>query len=482
MDGLAFFSKYALNLTAKNFPVLTARRRAHQTTDMEIILLGDSHGWGQGSPGFDVILPAFSAHMAVPYSNGFYARLRKHIADKYGFYPSEVSNRELFHPADLFHSVSGKYHRLRMDVPAEPKAAGFYAPRSEDNFSKETFGYLSSDHKFNEDLLAISPEDNGTALCYVDMKSHATKLYIGVAAGRSGARLEIYFQHRAGRKGNTAGFLYRPSEGYPKVTRVVNGEHVPVHKDEVKISLRENVIIDTFKAGGEEEIVYCIDYGEKQRGRLCFAYAGAHPDAAPFESRDLVLPSAAIRLRGVVFDGNDVRNFSMGGHTVGQWLGDGTASFNDDSQPHVEQLLRFVPFTPTLVIIQAPIVNEYLRQTPIAAFTDNLQTLIERLSRHHNESGDRRTDFLLFTTPGDKSIAYEGAASAPIRYEDYYGAVGNFAERSGIGLVDFERYFRDQVAARVLDYEFLFDDPIHPSPFVNEFIARTLGQAIDLIM
>ncbi|MDI4647061.1 SGNH/GDSL hydrolase family protein [Cohnella hashimotonis] len=167
---------------------------------------------------------------------------------------------------------------------------------------------------------------------------------------------------------------------------------------------------------------------------------------------------------------------------MGQWLGDGTPSFNDDSQPHVDQLLHYVPFTPTFVVIQAPIVNEYLRQTPLAVFWDNLLTLTGKLRRHFNADGEDRTDLLLLTTPGDKRIAFEGAPSAAIGYEDYYETLRAFSRTSGFGLIDFAKYFADCVHQGLLDYELLFDDPIHPSPFVNEFIACKLGQAIDLLM
>jgi len=482
VDGPAFFSEYAINLTSVHFPALTARRRAHDTTDTEVLLLGDSHGWGQGSPGYDVILPAFSPHMAAPYSNGFYSRLRKHIVGKYGWHCADSGNRELFHPADAFVPVSGTYRRLTLELAAEREAAGFYAPDGTERHDLETWGYLATDNKFTEDLLVIAPSEEGNAVFRSDMNVHASKLYIGVVAGRRGAKLEVAFEQRGERKGLSAGFLYRISEGYPRITRVADGKHLPVDSVEAAVASGECIVLDTYRSGADTEVVYCIDFGQKQRGRLRFSYAGAHPEAVPFEERGSALSCPAIALRGVLFDGNDVRNFSMGGHTVGQWLGDGTPSFNDESQPHVDRLLRYVPFTPTLVVIQAPIVNEYLRQTPLAVFSDNLLALTGKLSRHLNEGGEARTDFLLLTTPGDKRVAFEGAPSAAIGYEAYYETVGNFARASGFGLIDFAGYFEDCVRKERLDYELLFDDPIHPSPFVNEFIARGLGQAVDLLM
>ncbi|WP_256756869.1 hypothetical protein [Cohnella sp. WQ 127256] len=55
LDMLNFLAKYAINLKVANFPILTTRRRGHITTDLEVLMLGDSHGWGQGSSGYDVM-------------------------------------------------------------------------------------------------------------------------------------------------------------------------------------------------------------------------------------------------------------------------------------------------------------------------------------------------------------------------------------------------------------------------------------------
>jgi len=483
VDELTFFAKYAFHLTADNFPALTERRRTHLTTDAEVLLLGDSHGWGQGSPEYDVH-SASRPHMAAPYSNGFYGRLRQHIIGKYGWYVADSGQVEYSHPLAGFAPVSGGGKVVRMTRPIGDKydAAGIYAPRAVEQDDRETWGYLATDHKFSEELIVLPERRLGESALNWDMTAYATKLYIGVVASSWGARLEVNFEPYGGSKGVAAGYVYPPLEGYPQVTRLVSGTHTPVAGGEVEVLQGQRIVIDTYFAGGEAEVVYCIDFGQKQKGRLRFAQAGANTKAKSFEQEHDQLSCPIVALRGVVFDGNNVRNFSMGGHTVGQWLGDGTPSFNDESQAHMDQLLRYVPFTPTLVVIQVPIVNEYLRQTPLAVFTSHLHDLTDKLSRHLNEDGQRRTDFLLLTTPGDKQIMFQDEPSAPIRYEDYYEAAREFARASGAGFIDFAHYFESCVHDGILDYELLFDDPIHPSPFVNEFIARRLGQAIDLLM
>ncbi len=487
MDVLPFLSKYALNMRASCFPALTARRRKHATTDLEILMLGDSHGWGQGAPGYDVIFPAYSSHMAVPYNKGFFAKLREHLLNKYDFYPYAIIPESDDRAEDSSPLIRGNYQIVRESIVEPVAAEGFYASRGEDRAAVKHLGDLAATDRFTDCLYAIVPEENGRgeAWCCVDMKAHATKAYIGVLAGRCGGRLEIFFREKGtGNRRNTGGYLYPQADGYPRVTRLHQGQHVAVEAPEVEIGFT-SVVLDTYRPDGDEEIVYCIDYGQKQIGRFCLSYGGAHPDAVGFEHPQVAAfgqARPALRIRGIVFDGCDVRNFSMGGHTVGQWLGDGTASFNDPSYPHMDELLRFVRFTPTLAVIQAPIVNEYLRQTPIDVLKSNLRVLIEKLSRHLNPEGGRKTDILLFTTVGDKSVIFENAPSATIGYEEYFQAVQDFSVSNGYGFIDFERYFRENVSTQLLDYEFLYDDDIHPGPYANEFIGKMLAETIDLIM
>ncbi|GGD59043.1 SGNH/GDSL hydrolase family protein [Paenibacillus nasutitermitis] len=480
-DVLPFLAKYAINLRAAQFPVLTARRRGHETTDLEIIMLGDSHGWGQGSLGYDVVLPTPFTHMAVPYSNGFFARVRKHVVNKYDWYQDAVIPGPGNHE-DPIMKVKGISDMLDVEVTSPVSAVGFYSPSRLDQ-ARTNLGYLAGLNKFGSKLLTMAPDPaNGNeAKFYVDMKAYASKLYIGVLSGTDGGMLEISLRDEDEDRHQSDYPLSR-MEGFPKVTRIDHGVHRSVSCENGRITLQKSVVLDTFSPDGDEEVVYCIDYGQKVKGRIYFSFAGAGLLADSLIRVGESPISPIVSLRGIMFDGNNIRNFSMGGHTVGQWLGDGTESFNDPSYPHMDELLRFVPFTPSLAIIQAPIVNEYLRQTPIVTFTANLTELLSKMNLHHNHKGNRKMDVLLFTSLGDKAIIFEGAPSAPVSYEDYYEALRQFASLNDYGFVDFEKYFRDCVNAGLLDYELLFDDNIHPGPYPNEFIGKFLAEIIDLIM
>lgn len=368
-------------------------------------------------------------------------------------------------------------------------AAGFYSALTRTDSSFAHLGHLATEHKFGNELCIVEPEyiSDGTrkAEWAYEMVSHASKVYIGVLAGRNGAKLEVDLQ--------TPPYYSRP-EGYPKVYRVTGGKHDPLKEPQVQSTPSGSIIIDTYEAAEYREQVICIDYGKKHKGTLAFRYAGAHEQADSNHAdwaeltgqtpcSDLhKLSQPVLMIRGIVFDGNNIRNFSMGGHTVGQWLGDGTSSYNDGPYPHIDEILSFVPFTPSLAIIQAPVVNEYLRQTPLTVFKNNLDTLIRKLGDHHNKAGNREMDVLMFTTLGDQRVQFEGEASLPISYPDYFQTVKQYCLEGGYGLIDFQQYFCDTVQAGLLDVELLFDDAIHPGPFANEFIAQGLQAALDRVM
>lgn len=495
LQMFSFYHHYAINFKTSYFPVLTENRRQKKTTEREILLLGDSHSWGQGSPDYDGTV-FYSSHMPFIYNKGYYARLSEYVHQKLVFYPHAL----IPFMSTNIQQVQGMFRETKLDIIAPVAADGFYAPfpaqdktailgnnvgednilnmhkNSSQNSTAANLGYLAEVFKFNSSVCVMAPEKHGCitkeAECTIHMAAHARKLFIGVLAGPHGAKLEVEL--------HTSTYYVKPS-GYPKVFHLIAGEQVEINVTEVKNDDSGKVWIDTFAADGVMEKVYCIDYGMKQQGILTFRSVQPNEQAIQLHMNGISLETPALLIRGVVFDANHIRNFSMGGHTTGQWLGDGTNSFNDGPHPHVDELLTYVPFTPTLAVIQAPVVNEYLRQTPIPQFQSNLMTIIEKLNRHLNKNETHKMDVLMFTTPGDQNILFKGAPSSTITYDDYYKAVHQVCRENGYGLIDFRQFFVDLVEAGMLDHDLLYDDAIHPSPFLNEFIATALKNAFDLI-
>ncbi|MBP1990750.1 SGNH/GDSL hydrolase family protein [Paenibacillus eucommiae] len=490
---LSFLHTYAAHLQTSSFPVVTENRRKKKTVEREIVLLGDSHSWGQGSTDSDTSR-YYSSHMAYPYSKGYYASLAAHVRHNLEMYPSPL----VPFLSKQVSPISGLFKTAQIDLTKPISAKGFYAATAlGDEQAVTDLGYLAEASKFDASVCVMAPGDAGSekltdAVCRIEMEAHARELFIAVLAGPHGAKLEVALQTQP---------YYDSPPDYPKVFRVISGNKLELGEQEggkvqdvdvvgngdengngqAGTHAVKSIWIDTYAADGLEETVYCIDYGVKQKGTLTFSYAGASEKAERLCIDEVQLGTPALLIRGVVFDGNQIRNFSMGGHTVGQWLGDNTHSYNDGPHPHVDHLLNYVPFTPTLVIIQAPIVNEYLRQTELAQFTSHLTELIQKLNGHLNETGERKMDVLMFTTLGDQNIQFKGAPSLPISYDQYYDAVKQYCSEHSYGIIDFRQFFVDKVEAGQLDDDLLFDDAIHPSPFANAFIAKGLTGVWDLL-
>ncbi|MDI4647042.1 SGNH/GDSL hydrolase family protein [Cohnella hashimotonis] len=465
LGGLSFLRRYGSRLTAAAFPALAANRRQLRTSCREILLFGDSHGWGQGSADYDG-RAHYSTHMSFPYNKGFYARLGAHVRDRLEF------GTELLFP-------EGGGESMKLELAGPVRAPGFYGPAAFLDRAREHLGYLAEQHVFGSEVWTLG-RVHGTdgeatpAEFRIPLKSPASMLFIGVVADPDGAALEVRIE---------APYYYAAPSGYPKLF-LVEGGTLTEAAEPVRNSGSGTIVIDTF-APEPQERVYGVDFGMKRKGNVVLRLAGERRENELCEHAASGMSgerrgSRAI-LRGVIPDLNRVRNFSMGGHTVGQWLGDGTASFNDGPYDHVDELLRYVAFTPTLAVIQAPVVNEYLRQTPIREFEAALEALVLRLNRHLNADGSRRTDVLMFTTLGDRGIAFEGEPSLSISYEDYYEAIRRFCTRGSFGLIEFHRFFEDAVRDELVDVDLLFDDAIHPGPFANEWIAQGLIAAFDLV-
>ncbi|MBO9607856.1 MAG: SGNH/GDSL hydrolase family protein [Paenibacillaceae bacterium] len=476
--GMDFLRVYTLNITAAAFPVLTENRRSKKTIDREFLMLGDSHGWGQGSPDYDGQC-WYSPHMTFPYNKGFYARIQSYIQQKLGLHPAPLVPLS----AKEVQCISGVVRHA--EVPFfEPEAEGFYYPLkiSEDGQANARFGYLIEDHKFGLGLSVFTPLEgdkawDGIGECHVDATHPFRKLYVGVLAGPSGAKLEIDLR--------TPPYYVRPP-GYPNVRRIAGEANADRSPAEAEVTGEGNIFIDTYTPEGYQDRIYAIDYGQKQSGKLCLRYAGANSAADTTAASALVEGCSAtftpLMIRGILVDGNRMRNISMGGHTVGQWWGDGTTSCHDRSSPHIDDILAYTPFTPTLALIQLPVVNEYLAQTPIAAFKKNLDIVIRKLNKHRNPTGSKKMDVLLFTTLADRAIQFQGKNSLPVSYGHYFAASRQYCVDRGYGFVDFQLYFQDAVEQGGLDYELLYDDATHPSPFANEKIASGLISVLDMLM
>ncbi|BCS54573.1 hypothetical protein [Geobacter sp. SVR] len=305
------------------------------------------------------------------------------------------------------------------------------------------------------------------------------RMYVCFRRGSSGSKLRFFMSDGAAGGAEVVAYSHNRYEAdtptlkpiwnfgrteYPKVYGVTNTGALVLAGAEATV-YDSYIEIDAYSSG-LQDVIYCLDFGSKVWGRVHMELNAA--------------TGSGVAVRGVLFDNNNIANFAMGGHTIGQWMGDG-ASYNDAAHDHLADILSYIKTTPHLVITELPIVNEYLRQTPLAAFKSNIATFMSRLNAVLNSGGGKATDFLFFTTLGGKDVDYEGAGSSAVTYDQYVQAALTQCLASGAGLVDCRARFRDFVR-RGGDYNRLYADNNHPSSFANEFIAKWLIEVIDQIL
>ncbi|MGY2438542.1 SGNH/GDSL hydrolase family protein [Pseudomonas sp. SDO52101_S400] len=316
-------------------------------------------------------------------------------------------------------------------------------------------------------------------VCRVPMQAPARALYIAIRHKPAGGMLYLYFTDNLGTGGGgnepyLSGALARASANdlewcaSPSAGSVVAGPN-GVLSAASKVTVNPvNFQIDTssLTAGVTEEVIYRIDFGSTQIGDLFIEAYGS------------------CDTRGVILDNNKVVNLAMGGHSIGGWLGL-EASYSSETADHVAQILNHVPVQPSHVITQLPLVNEYLRQTPIATFINNLVAFVNRFRNHlpaSNNFNAKGVDFLFFTSLRNKPIAFEGAAQQAITYDLYVQVARSICVANGCAFVDAEAALFDEVSSGRVDYQRLYNDDNHPSDYANELIFREVQKVLAVMV
>ena len=317
------------------------------------------------------------------------------------------------------------------------------------------------------------------SLARIAMKAPARVFYVAVRHKPGAGTLSFYFADNLGTAGsgntpyatptvaqvNANDFEWFSGGAAGPTVALPSGQFAPAAKASVTAS---NYAIDCspITAGVTEEVIYRMDFGTTQVGDLFIESTGT------------------CDFRGLIFDNNKTVNLSMGGHTVGGWIGT-EASFSDAATDHVGQILNHVPVQPSHVISQVPFVNEYLRQTPVATFKANLLTFINRFKNHlpgSNNFNAKGVDFLFFTSLRQRSVGWEGAASAPITFDMYVQAAREFCAANGCAFIDVEAALSTEIRSGKIDYQRLYNDDSHPSDYANDLIYQELKKTIQAVV
>lgn len=240
------------------------------------------------------------------------------------------------------------------------------------------------------------------------------------------------------------------------------GDYAVVDNSNFKIT------IDSSKAAGYF-IPYVIDFGQKKKGRLRIRYAGDGDEATGVRSWS---GTTVFTCKGALINNLDyVKNWSMGGHTIGAWLGQ-EASYWNETRNHVADIKAYTPVRATAVIVEAPLVNEWLKQTPLATFKQRLTDLANEFNQGN---------VLIFNTLGTHDAEF-GSDSKAITFSDYANAVREWAETAGgkVTFLDCRRHLKDMVENGHVKAIDLYHNNGHPSPMSNEIMFEHLKRLVDM--
>lgn len=172
----------------------------------------------------------------------------------------------------------------------------------------------------------------------------------------------------------------------------------------------------------------------------------------------------------------------FGCHSVGDWIGrtadicnhDGGVAFN-----HVPMMVKCEELNSKanrFVVVQAPMVNEYLRQTTIAQYKSDL-TAFYTMMFDNAPTASSKDQFVIFTGAGENGHdPYLGpvVAAQAITYQMYRDATREWAEAAGVTYIDAAIVQRDliqqgkAVATDFLMYSGSSYDSNHPNNYVHQ--------------
>ena len=286
---------------------------------------------------------------------------------------------------------------------------------------------------------------------------------------------------------------------YYKSTENLNSNLNLITKSELTVQQHTNsIIIDTsddINASSEE--FYIIDFKQKKQGTIRISIAGSgkyNTKKHPATNTEVLIS------RGMLCGNMDLfRNWSMGGHSTGAWLGQ-EESYWKDTRNHIKDAVRYMTASVKGVVIEAPLVNEWLKQTPVDIFKSRLTNIIKIL---------QCSNVIIFTTLGLKDREFGAFAediadnnknnsknniennknssknSSKISFEQYSVAVQEWAksqpmsELCNVTFIDCRKYLKDLVYKGIIKPDDLYINNGHPSPTVNEIIADMLITAIN---
>jgi hypothetical protein len=474
----------------------------------KIPFLGDSHGWGEGGCGYQGASAGVSVHAEWPQNKGFYGRLRDYFYKKYDSKPwrcvplgngnetqatatvqtgALVNNwQQKYEDEILFTNVprfiSGNY---RIYPQTKSAMSGYNttmnswlnAEAQEDTYSQAQYRHNADIGLFTKWQMELAPA-TGASGVLMDLKTPTRYIFIAALMGPDQGVMNLELlddvlditTQAVSTWGDTNFGTAVPLVNYMDVNnnpQVVSSPTATVNAT--------NILIDMHNGVGYSYTVFMIDLGQKKQGTIRMSCGTPNSSA----TSNATFGCPIITCRGIIIGNNDViKNWSCGGHTTGAMLGL-EMSFSGENHNHVADIKTYMEGNLggsygniQGIILQAPIVNEYLRQNPVATMTTNLTSIATALGQGN---------MLVFTTIGQMNMEFVTDTGA-ITYQNYFDALRLWCVNSAVEVtyVDCRSYLKQLVANGIVRYQDLYYNNEHPSSMANEIIFGMLKQAVDL--
>ena len=440
-----------------------------------IVLLGDSHSWGEGSPNYQGLSNGYNPHKEWLLNDGYMGRLSKYIRKKWNSEPWRCLPNGYGNEGELI-NVEGDKSAIRKDNDTYTKQLkvvdGSYsiikvkgvnnkfnsAIVQNDIYSSHTYFQNAHIGLFEQEFLEIKPYNNKS--CVIgEMETPSRFIVLNLLGHRDCNVCNIELMDKIQNfdfplmQGFGSPFYgFEVPKVYDSIDDFINGVESEYY------SYSNGVIkIDCALFNGERNFI--IDMKQKKNGTVRLTLEKA---------------DKSIDTRGMLFTNLDmVKNWALGGHSLGAMLGE-EDSFTNERRNHIDDIKKYMNLPVNMLILQVPIVNEYLNQTPLNTFKERLNKLVFGSGLNNNGKA------IIFNTIGGKNEEF-GGSSLPISYDDYDIALKEWVNinKNSVTFIDCRKQLKDLVKGNIINKDNLFINNNHPNALANELIYNMLKNTID---